>query len=124
MRATRERAELVVEPRVVPGVVVVVLLLRCLLTVGRRRGVEDVGRDGEDKPTLAVPMSGGGVGVVRRGVSPSCCGGDGAGDGENKPTPAAPMEGGDASLAMILRKLWGVDDGVDDNSGPVGGVPL
>ena len=97
MRATRERAELVVEPRVVPGVVVV-LLLRCLLTVGRRRGVEDVGRDGEDKPTLAVPMSGGDVGVVRRGVNPSCCGGDGAGDGENKPTPAAPMEGGDPSL--------------------------
>ena len=122
MRATRERAELVVEPRVVPGVVVVVLLLRCLLTVGRRRGVEDVGRDGEDKPTLAVPMSGGGV--VRRGVNPSCCGGDGAGDGENKPTPAAPMEGGDALLTMILRKLWGVDDGVEDNSGPVVGVPL
>ena len=101
MRATRERAELVVEPRVVPGVVVV-LLLRCLLTVGRRRGVEDDAEDeekvGEDKPTLAVPMSGGDVGVVRRGVNPSCCGGDGAGDGENKPTPAAPMEGGDPSL--------------------------
>ena len=97
MRATRERAELVVEPRVVPGVVVVVLLLRCLLTVGRRRGVDDVGRDGEDKPTLAVPMDCG-EGVARRGVNPSCCGGDGAGDGENKPTPAAPMEGGDSSL--------------------------
>ena len=96
MRATRERAELVVEPRVVPGVVVV-LLLRCLLTVGRRRGVDDVGRDGEDKPTLAVPMDCG-EGVARRGVNPSCCGGDGAGDGENKPTPAAPMEGGDSSL--------------------------
>ena len=120
MRVSRERAELVVEPRVVPGVL---LLLRCLLTAGRRRGVEDNGRDGEDKPTPAVPMSGG-VGVARRGVNPSCCGGDGAGDGENKPTPAAPMEGGVASLAIILRKLRGVDVGVDDNSGPVGGVPL
>ena len=100
MRATRERAELVVEPRVVPGVVVV-LLLRCLLTVGRRRGVEDDAEDeekvGEDKPTPTVSMDCG-EGVARRGVNPSCCGGDGAGDGENKPTPAAPMEGGDPSL--------------------------
>ena len=100
MRATRERAELVVEPRVVPGVVVV-LLLRCLLTVGRRRGVEDDAEDeekvGEDKPTPTVPMDCG-EGVARRGVNPSCCGGDGAGDGENKPTSAAPMEGGDPSL--------------------------
>ena len=100
MRATRERAELVVEPRVVPGVVVV-LLLRCLLTVGRRRGVEDDAEDeekvGEDKPTPTVPKDCG-EGVARRGVNPSCCGGDGAGDGENKPTPAAPMEGGDPSL--------------------------
>ena len=71
MRATRERAELVVEPRVVPGV----LLLRCLLTAGRRRGVEDNGRDGEDKPTPADPMSGG-VGVAQRGVNPSGCGGE------------------------------------------------
>ena len=97
MRATRERAELVVEPRVVPGVVVVLLLL----TVGRRRGVEDDAEGeekvGEDKPTPAAPMDCG-EGVARRGVIPSCCGGDGEGDGENKPTPAAPMEGGDPSL--------------------------
>ena len=120
MRATRERAELVVEPRVVPEEDVL-LLLRCLLTVGRRRGVEE--KVGEDKPTPAVPMDCG-EDVARRGVIPSCCGGEGAGDGVNKPTPAAPMEGGVASLAMILRKLRGVDVGVDDNSGPVGGVPL
>ena len=98
MRATRERAELVVEPRVIPGVL---LLLSCLLTVGRRRGVEDDAEDeekvGEDKPTPAVPMDCG-EGVARRGVIPSCCGGEGEGDGENKPTPAAPMEGGDPSL--------------------------
>ena len=96
MRATRERAELVVEPRVIPGV-----LLRCLLTVGRRRGVEDGAEGeekvGEDKPTPAVPMDCG-EGVVPRGVIPSCCGGEGVGDGVNKPTPAAPMEGGDPSL--------------------------
>ena len=96
MRATRERAELVVEPRVIPGV----LLLRCLLTVGRRRGVEDAAEDeekfGEDKPIPAVPVDCG-EGVARRGMIPSCCGGEGD-DGENKPTPAAPMEGGDPSL--------------------------
>ena len=98
MRATRERAELVVEPRVIPGV----LLLRCLLTVGRRRrGVEDGAEDEEkveeDKHTPVVPMDCG-EGVAGRGVIPSCCGGEGEGDGENKPTPAAPMEGGDPSL--------------------------
>ena len=61
--ATRERAELVVEPRLVP-VPDGVLLLPCLLTAGRRRGVvedEDkrgVVRDGEDKPTPAAPIIG------------------------------------------------------------------
>ena len=100
MRATRERAELVVEPRVIPGVLL--LLLRCLLTVGRRRrGVEDGAEDEEkveeDKPTPVVPMDCG-EGVARRGVIPRCCGGEGEGDGENRPTPAAPMEGGDPSL--------------------------
>ena len=98
MRATRERAELVVDPRVIPGVL---LLLSCLLTVGQRRGVEDDAEDeekaGEDKPTPAVPVDCG-EGVARRGVIPSCCVGEGEGDGENKPTPAAPMEGGDPSL--------------------------
>ena len=98
IRATRERAELVVEPRVVTEEDVLLLLLRCLLTVGRRRGVED-GAEGEekvleDKPTPAVPMDCG-EGVARRGVIPSCCGGEGAGDGVNKPTPAAPMEVGE-----------------------------
>ena len=44
MRATRERAELVVEPRVIPGVL---LLLSCLLTVRRRRGVEHGAEDEE-----------------------------------------------------------------------------
>ena len=101
MRATRERAELVVDPRVIPGVLLLLLLLSCLLTVGRRRGVEDDAEGeekvGEDKPTPAAPMDCG-EGVARRGVIPSCCGGDGEGDGENKPTPAAPMEGGDPSL--------------------------
>ena len=88
---TRKRAELVVEPRLVP-----VLLLPCLLTAGRRRGDEDkrgVVRDGEDKPTPAAPISGGDVGAARRGVLPSCCGGDDTGDGENKPTLVTPMEG-------------------------------
>ena len=99
MRATRERAELVVEPRVVPEDVL--LLLCCPLTVGRRRGVED-GAEAEekvreDKPTPAVPMDCG-EGVAPRGVIPSCCRGEGKGDGVNKPTPAAPMEGGDPSL--------------------------
>ena len=61
IRATRERAELVMEPRVVPEEDVL-LLLRCLLTVGRRRGVEDGAEGeekdwiGEDKLTPAVPM--------------------------------------------------------------------
>ena len=81
------------------------VLLRCLLTVGRRRAVED-GAEGEenegveeDKRTPAVPIScGDNVGVERRGVNPSCCGGDGAGDGVNKPTPATTMEGGVSSL--------------------------
>ena len=83
----------------------VLLLLRCLLTVGRRRGVED-GAEGEEnegveelKPTPAVPMDFGDD-VARRGVIPSCCGGDGAADGVNRPTPAAPMEGGDQSLNL------------------------
>ena len=102
MRATRERAELVVEPRVIPGVL---LLLRCLLTVGRRRrgvedGTEDEEKVEEDKATPAVPMDCG-EGVARRGVIPSCCGGEGEGDGENKPTPAALMEGGDPSLNRV-----------------------
>ena len=102
IRATGERAELVVEPRVVPEEDA---LLRCLLTVGRRRGVEDDAEGeendgvGEDKPTAAVPMDCG-DGIARRGVIPSCCGGDGAADGVNKPTPAAPMERGDASLNL------------------------
>ena len=98
MRATRERAELVVKPRVVPEEDVL-LLLRCLLTIGRRRGVEDGAEDedkvGEDKPTPARDC---GEGVARRGVIPSCCGGEGEGDGVNKPTPAAPMKGGYPSL--------------------------
>ena len=92
IRATRERAKLVVEPRVVPGVLLL-HLLRCLLMVRRRRGVEDgaeVEENGEDKTTPAVPMDCG-EGVARRGVIPSCCGGEGAGDGVKKPTPAAPM---------------------------------
>ena len=50
-------------------------------------------RDGEDKPTPAAPITGGDVGAARRGVMPSCCGGDGTVDGENKPTPVTPMEG-------------------------------
>ena len=91
---------MVVEPRLMP---VSVLLLRfpCRLTAGRRRGVvkdEDkrgVVTRGEDKPTPAVPISGGdgGVGAARRGVMPSCCGVDGTGDGENKSTPVTPMKG-------------------------------
>ena len=79
IRATRERAELVVEPRVVLEEDVLLLLLRCLLTVGRRRGVEDDAEGeekvGEDKPTPAVPMDCG-EGVARRGVIQSCCGGE------------------------------------------------
>ena len=78
IRATRERAELLVEPWVVPDGGF--FLLRCLLTVGRRRDVEDGAEDeeneerGEDKPTPTVPIKGGdGVGVARRGVIPSCC---------------------------------------------------
>ena len=63
-----------------------------------------------------------GEGVARRGVIPSCCGGEGEGDGENKPTPAAPMEGGDPSLNR--GELYGDDMGDDDRRGPVGGVPL
>ena len=111
IRTTRERAELVVKPRVVLDAAVRLLLLIphllppfLLLTVGRRRGVEDGVEDeenegdGEDKPTPTVPIKGGdGVGVSRRGVIPSCCcggvamGGDGD-NGENKPTPFTPME--------------------------------
>ena len=110
IRATREQAELVVEPRVVPdaGVLLPLLLLlrRCLVTVGRQRGVEGAENredeeneeDGEDKPTPTLPINGGyGVGVARRGVIPSCCcGGVDMGDsddGENKLTPVTPMEG-------------------------------
>ena len=73
----------------------VLLLLRCLLTVGRRRGVEDGAEGeekvGEDKPTPAVQMDCGGC-TTRR--DPEFCGGQGAVDGVNKPRPAAPMEGG------------------------------
>ena len=114
IRATRERAELVVEPRVVPNGGVL-LLLRFLLTVGRRRGVEDGAKnegDGEDKPIPTVPIKGGDdVGVARRGMIPSCCcGGVDMGDGddgENKPTLVTPMEGGVPSLDMkpAHRKL-------------------
>ena len=90
MHATRERAERVVEPRVVPEEEFLLLLLRCLLTVGRRRGVEDgvEGEEkvGEDKPTPAVPMDCG-EGVAPRGVIPSCCGGEGEGDGVISPHP-------------------------------------
>ena len=79
-RATRERAELVVEPRMVPARDGILLfLLPCLLTARRRRGVEDKDKrevvgDGEDKPTPAAPISGG-VSAARRGAMPSFCGG-------------------------------------------------
>ena len=74
--ATRERAELVEEPRVVPdgGVLLPLPLLRWLLTVGRRRGLQDFAINGGD-----------GVDVVRRGVIASCCccGGLDMGDGDD-----------------------------------------
>ena len=71
IRATRERTELAVEPRLVPvpDGDLLLPLLSWLLTAGRRGGVKDEDKrggvgDGEDKPTPAAPISGGGVGAA------------------------------------------------------------